>query len=451
MTNHKILLKDCDIFEEVDLEKNKDINFDTLAYRSAKKIWWKCKKEGHSFIATCHHRSRGSKCPGCSKYSRYITYEKSLRNLKPDLAKLWHPTKNGKLKPEEVSASTTSSKFWFICNLGHEFLSTTNNKKNNKYLCPYCSKRLPSNDYNFEKNFPLLIKEWDFKKNKELPSNFTPHSNSKVWWLCKKGHSYKQAIKQKTTNYHGCNICNSNISKPQIRIFTELNYIFKNIEFNKRFNNIEIDVFLPDVKIGIEYDGEFYHKDKVEKDLEKNKKLLDFGINLIRIREKSLKKLSQNDILLKRNNLKKIDIDHILKKINYLINSDKYDFKINQYLLSTKFLNEKKFNQYVLDLPFPLLEKSLEFIYPDLCKEWDFKKNIDLTPRQFLPSNHTKVWWICKKYGHEWKASISDRTYKNAGCRICAYNDRNNRFKNINKSRKGVKKSEWKNIQNKRI
>ena len=41
MTNHKILLKDCDIFNEVDLKKNKDIDFNTLAYRSAKKIWWK--------------------------------------------------------------------------------------------------------------------------------------------------------------------------------------------------------------------------------------------------------------------------------------------------------------------------------------------------------------------------------------------------------------------------
>ena len=77
MTRHKILLKDCDIFDEVDLKKNKDIDFDTLTYRSGKKIWWKCKKD-HLFESTCHHRTRGSGCPYCAKGSKIITFEKSF-------------------------------------------------------------------------------------------------------------------------------------------------------------------------------------------------------------------------------------------------------------------------------------------------------------------------------------------------------------------------------------
>ena len=34
--------------------------------------------------------------------------------------------------------------------------------------------------------------------------------------------------------------------------------------------NIEIDVYIPSICVGIEYDGVYWHKDKVDKDLEKN-------------------------------------------------------------------------------------------------------------------------------------------------------------------------------------
>lgn len=439
MTNHKILLKDCEIFKEVDLKKNKKINFNILAYRSAKKIWWLC-KNGHSFEATCHHRSRGSKCPGCSKYSRLITYEKSLAFLKPKLAKMWHPTKNGELTPEKVSASSTEAKYWFVCENKHEFQSSTNNKKNGKKLCSYCSKRLPSKEYNLEKEFSHLMSQWDFKKNKKEPREFTPGSNYKIWWKCKKGHSYKQSIKQKTGQNQGCNICNANISKPQIRIFTELKSIFKNVEFNKRIKKIEVDIFIPDLKIGIEYDGGFYHSGKEHKDLLKNQNLSELGIVLIRVREKKLYGLGKNYILLKSNRLKKNDLNDIIQKICELSQLNKEKYEIKNYLDSKKFLNDEEFNKYILNLPFPLYDKSLEYLYPTLCREWDLKKNKNLTPKQFLPSNHTKVWWLCKKFKHSWKASISDRTYKKAGCRICSDENKKLRFIEINKKRSELKR-----------
>lgn len=46
----------------------------------------------------------------------------------------------------------------------------------------------------------------------------------------------------------------------------------------------EIDVFIPDKRIGIEYDGYYWHKDKETADTEKNKRCIDEKLNLIRIR-----------------------------------------------------------------------------------------------------------------------------------------------------------------------
>ena len=56
------LLKDTKFFSEVDLKKNKNIDFNKLAYRSGIKIWWTC-ANGHSYDATPHHKTRGRKWP----------------------------------------------------------------------------------------------------------------------------------------------------------------------------------------------------------------------------------------------------------------------------------------------------------------------------------------------------------------------------------------------------
>ena len=44
-----------------------------------------------------------------------------------------------------------------------------------------------------------------------------------------------------------------------------------------------------------------------------------------------------------------------------------------------------------------------------LMKEWNYEKNGDLKPENFMPNSNKKVWWKCKE-GHEWEAVISSRT-----------------------------------------
>jgi hypothetical protein len=49
--------------------------------------------------------------------------------------------------------------------------------------------------------------------------------------------------------------------------------------------SIEIDIFIPSLNIAIEYDGYFYHKNRIKQDERKNHILQKRGIKLIRIRE----------------------------------------------------------------------------------------------------------------------------------------------------------------------
>lgn len=63
-------------------------------------------------------------------------------------------------------------------------------------------------------------------------------------------------------------------------------------------------------------------------------------------------------------------------------------------------------------------ETCLATLNPLLTKEWDFDKNIELTPYEVKPNSHKEVWWKCNK-GHSWKAFISDRNSRGNGCPIC--------------------------------
>ena len=61
---------------------------------------------------------------------------------------------------------------------------------------------------------------------------------------------------------------------------------------------------------------------------------------------------------------------------------------------------------------------DLTTINPTLAKEWNYEKNGDLKPEDFMPNSNKKVWWKCKK-GHEWQAKINNRNH-GTGCPYCS-------------------------------
>ena len=68
--------------------------------------------------------------------------------------------------------------------------------------------------------------------------------------------------------------------------------------------------------------------------------------------------------------------------------------------------------------------KSLAYLHPDLLKEWDYEKNVDLDPIKLLPNSGEDAFWKCTsaKCGciHSWKTQISHRTSKNpSNCPYC--------------------------------
>ena len=68
---------------------------------------------------------------------------------------------------------------------------------------------------------------------------------------------------------------------------------------------------------------------------------------------------------------------------------------------------------------------------PELCREWDYKKNGDLSPEDVGHGSRKKVWWICKE-GHEWISTICNRTNNKNGCPYCSGHKTSSKNKLLN-------------------
>ena len=130
-----------------------------------------------------------------------------LQTVNPELAKEWNYEKNGELTPENVVVGSVK-KVWWKCKEGHEWQASLNARS--RTGCPYCVNRRIVKGYNdLATTNSLLLEEWDFEKNNAegiSPYSISSGSGKKVYWLCKKGHSYLQAICNRSKRV-GCPYC----------------------------------------------------------------------------------------------------------------------------------------------------------------------------------------------------------------------------------------------------
>lgn len=117
--------------------KNKALTPAMFTSHSRGKIWWlgKC---GHEWQATIINRSEGAGCHYCSN-QKVLNGFNDLVTIKPDVAKKWHPTLNGKISPAQVG-SNNIKKYWWLGTCGHEWHgSIASVARSNREGCPKCN------------------------------------------------------------------------------------------------------------------------------------------------------------------------------------------------------------------------------------------------------------------------------------------------------------------------
>jgi hypothetical protein len=414
--NYNLLFLYPEIAKQWHPTKNGDLRPEDFTPGSEKKIWWICPKDNdHIWVTQIISRTTGSGCSYCS--GKKASKKNNLKSVFPKIADLWHPTKNSDLKPENFT-SQSEEKVWWKCPKGDDHVWMKPIKAISKRIdnlpCPYCDGKKSSKARNLLKMFPKLCKEWHpFKNGKKKPENFTPGSKQKVWWRCKNNHEWDAVIYSRTnpSRPRGGSKCSNQTSQSEIRIYTELYKLLKKFDVKWRFKfkeemKIELDVYISNLKLGIEYDGFYFHKNSSVFEEKKNKYLISKNINLIRIREYPLKKTSNNDIISKEKIIAKETLNLLLFKIHELY-PDINKRNIYSYTAKNNFINESEFNRIISYLPYPTPEKSLLRELPIISKIWNYKKNFPLKPENFTYGSEKIVWWKCSKIdNHIWPSGI---------------------------------------------
>jgi very-short-patch-repair endonuclease len=183
--------------------------FDTYGPYSNKKVWWKCAAFGHEWEALICNRyksnTNGNGCPYCS--GRKTCDDTSLFAKNPEVAKEWHPEKNI-LSSNEVSPNS-NKKVWWKCTAScHEWEATINSRSKGTG-CPHCRGNTTADGNTLLNKFPEVAKEWHPTKNECTPSEITPGSDKKVWWICpiNKSHEYETKLSNRTKHSTGCPYC----------------------------------------------------------------------------------------------------------------------------------------------------------------------------------------------------------------------------------------------------
>lgn len=369
---------------------------------SKKKVWWIC-PDGHSFLASIANRNSLSR--GCNVCSGHvIDNTNSLLAKYPAVAAELHPTKNQGNDPSKISCSQKESVWWLCSHCEHEWRAMPHNRarKRGATGCPACTNKVITDSNNLRSMYPDLAKQWHPTKNGNLSDDeIVPGSNKRVWWLCSNGHTWRTAPvnRIKKDKITGCPKCSRQTSTLDLRIFTELVALYPDTKLRHKIDHIECDVFIAELKVAVEFDGSYWHKEKANKDKAKTDKLKSSGIQVVRLRQHPLKKLSPDDIVVSGNEILKKHIDRILE----CIGENRLNESAQNYLESSSFCNEKLFKEWISYLPDPHPSESIQGEYPHAVPYWDFKKNYPVTPSNIRPSSEIKFWWLCPACQHSWE------------------------------------------------
>jgi hypothetical protein len=240
--------------------KNNNISMESVSLYSRNLCHWVC-PEGHQWQSTV--RAVANKTQPC-----YMCKHDDSA-LPETLATEWNDNLN---KGEEKSVLNSQRRVWWTSELcGHTWEAKITHRLSGSG-CVYCSgyKVLPGfND--LTTTHPALVQQWHPTKNVLLPTEVTAGSKQRVWWLCKKGHEWETFVyaRARTSHSSGCPSCNNIISQPETDLYDILKNLGLRIEKSNRTvlkNRMELDLYFPEKKFAIEFNGLYWHSEAQGKD-----------------------------------------------------------------------------------------------------------------------------------------------------------------------------------------
>ncbi len=426
-----------EIAEEWHPTQNSDKCIDDYVQGSAARVVWQCKTCHHVWSTSIRLRTqRGTGCPECAKRSRADARIKTMIMTRgslddPKLLAEWDYTKNDK-QPQEYLFSSGKKVWWKCSKCGHQWKAVISNRACLGRGCPSCARKTKDPGKNcLLETHPELAKEFHPSKNHPLTArDVYAGSARKVWWLCPAGHSYVASLLHRG---HGTNCpkCNSGrqTSFAEQAVFFYIKQLFpdaQNRVLGILDHRMELDIFIPSIRLAIEYDGAFWHSQKKvnkrERDERKYKQCQTKKIRLIRIREAADEEThGLADEVWHMRDLE--NMDQLSRMIQLLLdkldpNSNMWTRTRNQWH-SNICVDVRRDEFKIRAYQQPLKSGSVADLYPEIAKMWHPTKNGDITPQKVSPGSMQRVWWRCPICHAEWQSSVYSRTRGKHGCPSC--------------------------------
>lgn len=336
----------------------------------------------------------------------------------PDISREWHPIKNGKLGPQDVSAGS-KKKVWWRCPVSpdHEWESIVYTRHNG-CGCPCCRNLKLVESNSLAILCPELAEQWNQVKNGKLtPRDVTSGSSEKVWWKCQYGHEWQAVIIHRHRG-NGCPYCSGRKTTNLTCLATVRPDIA--LQWHPTKNG-----YLTPKDVSSNSNKKVWWKCSVNIDHEWRATVNDRSNNHGCPCCSGRKAVKSNSLATTHPKL--VEEWHPTK--NGKLNPDMIRFGSKKKIWwKCSVADDHEWEDSVSHRTAAgrkcpccsgkkvVLSNCLATKNPELAKQWYKTKNI-LTPYQVTVCSVKKIWWVCDK-GHEWKATVSGRTNGN-GCPIC--------------------------------
>ena len=320
-----------------DWEANVGVDPSVRGARSSQTCFWRCPvADDHRWSAPPSVITRSLEkglfgCPFCA--GRRLSVTSNFATRYPEGAALWHPTRNGDLRPQDVLAGS-SERVWWRCLVGpdHEWqaapivIGKMSLAKGNSG-CPFCAGKRPSMT-NSVASHPELLAEWHPTRNEDsLPETSVAGGQRKYWWLCRSNpdHEWEASVGNRVRG-RGCPFCSKSLrSVLEVGLAYELRGFFPDLDLDDDkvlLNDVvtQVDILIRSIHLVIEVDGRFHHtKGRYPlRDKEKSSILVAAGYRIIRVREAPLERVNETDVMMPQDPTIKETADAVLARIREL-------------------------------------------------------------------------------------------------------------------------------------
>lgn len=158
---------------------------------------------------------------------------------------------------------------------------------------PCCSGKAATTDNNFTIEYPELLKDWDYEHNDIEPTSLLSGSHKRVYWKCHKcQHEWSTMLVSRTLSNSRCSNCtkaNTSRAESLLLAYFKLQYDSTSHRTRQTDSNgvihPELDIYIPELRLAIEYDGYPWHKTKLAQHVKKLQYCKQRSITLINIAE----------------------------------------------------------------------------------------------------------------------------------------------------------------------